>query len=330
MNIPVQKNTIVLTGNEISDPARRHWWTSIMLNSYGMTCKLDTSGSADSIIQEWTLGELPILDLRMTKQLVAPTLRDSACWNGDHLFLKVVKSGSISIEQNGESRVFGPNSLIITDPLHSYVQSFDESTSLGVLRLSKETLRVRGLPYNFPEVHDGDLGSPDVQAVRDVILMLIDQSSTVSRELGHRLSQQCLDLMDVVLNGESKSGRKRTGAAALVLRAKQVILRLARNPDLDMNWIARELSVSPNYLTRAFKATGQTPMRYLMSVRLGFAAKLLVEQNAKVKEIAFRCGFASSSHFCSVFKRRFGMSPQEFAFTQRASRLPGHQTVKLD
>jgi len=244
-------------------------------------------------------------------------LRDSSFWNGDHLFLKVVRHGSMAIEQNGKKRNFGPNSLFITDPLHPYLSVFDTTTSFVMLRMSRESLRVRGLPYSFPEVIGGDSSSPDVSAVRDFILLLVRKGSSISRELGVRMSQHCVDLMDVVLGEGSRSGRRRTGASALAIRAKQVITRLARNSDLDVAWIARELNVSPNYLTRAFKTTGQTPMRYLMSVRLELAGNLLIEQNSRVKEIAFQCGFSSASHFCSVFKREFGSSPLEFAFSRR-------------
>jgi AraC-like DNA-binding protein len=302
-----------LSPQEFGNPARRHAWTSMMLKSYGMVCRLGTSGPGDGFVENCALGSLLSIDIKMANQRVSPTLRDSACWNGDHLFLKVIRHGSISIEQNGNTRTFGTESLLITDPLHSYSEIFNASTSVAILRISKESLKIRGLPSSFHDVLGRDLSSPDVMAVRDFALFLVERSGSIGRDVAGRMSQHCMDLMDIVLNDGTKSGRNRTGASALVLRAKQVITRLARNPNLDVGWIARELSVSPNYLTRAFRATGQTPMRYLMSVRLQLARKLLAERNPKVKEISFQCGFSSSSHFCTAFKREFGASPLEFA-----------------
>ena len=308
------KNIHSLNTREFNDPTRRHSWTSMMLKSYGMICKLGTSGPGDGFVEDCALGSLLSLDIKMTNQRVSPTLRDNACWNGDHLFLKVVKQGSISIEQNRGTRTFGPDSLVIVDPLYPYAETFDISTSVAILRMSKEAMRIRGLPYSFHEVMGRDLSSPDVLVVRDFVLFLVAKSSSISQDVADRMSQHCMDLMDIVLNDGAKSGRNRTSASALVLRAKQVITRLARNPDLDVGWIARELSVSPNYLTRAFRSTGQTPMRYLMAVRLQLAKNLLLAQNPKVKEISFRCGFSSSSYFCAAFKREFGISPLEFAY----------------
>jgi len=316
----MSKKIYNLSASEFGDPACRRLWTTMMLNTYGMDCQFGTSGHADSIVEESALGSLLALDIQMTNQRVSPVLHDSACWNGEHLFLNVVKNGSISIVQNGSMRTFGPNSLVLMDPLHPYAATFDK-TAFGVLRISREDLKVRGLPYSFRDVLGCDMSSPDISAVRDFVLFLVQESSSMSSALGIRLSHHCMDLMDVILSEGPRSGRRRTGASALVLRARQVIMRLARNPDLDVAWIARELNVSSNYLTRAFKTTGQTPIRYLTSVRMQLAEKLLVEKNIKIKEVAFECGFASSSHFCSTFRREFGATPLEFAFSKRASAL---------
>jgi AraC-like DNA-binding protein len=316
------ENIISLSKKQTTDPARRHRWTSTMLHRYGMKCRLHDSLSADCSIQERPLGDFLILELDMGHQAVAPTLREDACWSGDHLFLKMVKRGSISIEQNGNTRTFGEQSVLAVDPLHAYAEYFGEQSSVTVLRLPKQALRDRGLPYSFHDVHVGDARSPDLMAVRDFVLSLARQHGAISSDLGKRMSDLCLDFMDVVFNEGSKSGRRRTSATTLVLRAKQVIRRLARNPNLDMSWIARELNVSPNYLTRAFRTTGQTPMRYLMSLRLDLASQMLTEMNRQVKEIAFTCGFVSTSHFCTVFKREFGMSPLEFALAQQPAVSP--------
>jgi AraC-like DNA-binding protein len=315
-----------LRGDQRINPAKRHEWTSTFLHRYGMRTQLRDCHSADCEVYESQLGEFLILDVDIVHQAVSPVLKENACWNGDHLFLKVITRGAISIEQNGNTRPFGPQSVLVVDPLHTYYEHFGEQSSFTVLRIPKQALRDRGLPYNFRDVHAGDLSSPDVVIVSECLLLIARQCRAISNELGKRMTEQCLDLLDVVFKEGSKSGRRRTSATTLVLRAKQVIKRLARNPDLDVSWVARELNVSPNYLTRAFRTTGETPMRYLMSLRLEFASQLLREGDHRVKEVAFSCGFVNTSHFCSVFKREFGMSPLEFALATQADTSPDEAT----
>jgi AraC-like DNA-binding protein len=292
-----------------------------------MKCQLPESPATGCKITGGQLGDLSISDIDMAHQILSPATRGDVRWNGDDVFLKVVRQGSISIEQDGITRTFGARSVIAVDTLHGYALQLGEQSIVTVLRLPKQALRDRGLRHSFPDVHTGDPDSPDVQAVSDFVLCVAEHWGTVSRELGRRMSDQCLDFMDVMFNEGAKSGRKRTSAATLVLRAKRMIRRLARNPDLDIAMLAQGLNVSANYLTRAFKmASDETPMRYLMMVRFELASKLLVEGHMRVKEVAFHCGFNSSSHFCAAFKRTHGMSPLELASAGRGENTLDQKT----
>lgn len=60
------------------------------------------------------------------------------------------------------------------------------------------------------------------------------------------------------------------------------------------------------------KYMGLTPNDYLTSFRLERAAELLGTTNLMVTEIAFHCGFNSSSYFAEVFTRKKGCSPKEY------------------
>jgi AraC-like DNA-binding protein len=309
-------NFISLAGTQALDPVHRARWMSQLADRFGMDSTLHESGVLDCKVQSRQLDQLLIIDITMPCHTVSPNSNEGACWSGDDLFLKVITRGSITIEQNGIRRTFGERSILVVDPLRPYHEYFDESSSLLVLRIPKLALRDRGIPHRFHNIHAGDSNSPDVMAVCDFVRLLATDRWAISDSLGKRMADQCLDLLDVVISTESKSGRKRTGATSVVLRAKQIVHRLARNPNVDLSRIARELNVSPNYLARAFRLSGETPMRYLISHRLHLASSLLTENRFAVKEVALSCGFISSSHFCSAFKRAYGISPSLFAATK--------------
>lgn len=81
--------------------------------------------------------------------------------------------------------------------------------------------------------------------------------------------------------------------------------------DLDLAALARTAGVSPYHFCRAFRrVTGMPPMRYVWSRRVAIAKTLLAASDAPVGEIAMRCGFASASHFSTVFRRHAGASPR--------------------
>ena len=76
--------------------------------------------------------------------------------------------------------------------------------------------------------------------------------------------------------------------------------------------LAAEARLSPNHLVRLFRRqTGVTPATYLWSARLEQGVQLLRHTGLTVREIAFRCGFASPFHFSRLVKARHGAAPRE-------------------
>ncbi|PIE86081.1 MAG: AraC family transcriptional regulator, partial [Bacteroidia bacterium] len=45
--------------------------------------------------------------------------------------------------------------------------------------------------------------------------------------------------------------------------------------------------------------------------KMQLATQLLRDTNQSITEIAEQCGYDYASHFCTAFKRRFGVSPNE-------------------
>lgn len=79
--------------------------------------------------------------------------------------------------------------------------------------------------------------------------------------------------------------------------------------------MARVAAMSERTLLRHFQeATGQSPLGYLIELRLRKARVLLENpgRNLSHDEIAERCGFENGNYFARRFKLRFGISPREW------------------
>ena len=80
-----------------------------------------------------------------------------------------------------------------------------------------------------------------------------------------------------------------------------------------MAGLARELEVSPGYLTAQFKKeVGVPPLSYLNRVRMRQAARQLARTNAPVQEVAASVGILDANYFVKRFKAAFGYTPTEF------------------
>lgn len=90
-----------------------------------------------------------------------------------------------------------------------------------------------------------------------------------------------------------------------------VIANCAR--DLSLNEIASVAGMSPSSFSRFFKTTtGKTLTSYILEIRLGVAARELVNTTNTVSEICYSSGFNNVSNFNRLFKRSKGVTPKEF------------------
>ncbi|MBE6613385.1 MAG: helix-turn-helix transcriptional regulator [Ruminococcaceae bacterium] len=77
--------------------------------------------------------------------------------------------------------------------------------------------------------------------------------------------------------------------------------------------VAAVFDISPRQLERMFSASyGLTPWEYIKIHRLERAKMMLAGTSAKIVEVAYSCGYASSEYFIAAFKRATGMTPAKF------------------
>ena len=85
------------------------------------------------------------------------------------------------------------------------------------------------------------------------------------------------------------------------------------NDELRLEQLANMVGMTPTAFSRFFKLrTGKTLSEYIVDIRLGQAARLLVDTADSVSEICWNCGFNTLSNFNRLFRKRKGCSPTEF------------------
>lgn len=97
--------------------------------------------------------------------------------------------------------------------------------------------------------------------------------------------------------------------------------QLADPPGLEA--LAREVGVSPFYLSRIFSRTMGIPLnQYLRRLRLERAAELLRSGEYNVTEAAYEVGYNSLSHFSAAFHQQFGICPGLYPIAAAQGKLP--------
>lgn len=83
--------------------------------------------------------------------------------------------------------------------------------------------------------------------------------------------------------------------------------------ELSLEIVARKFHFNPSYFSTLFKQSfGESFSEYLSSVRMEKAVHLLLESDCKVKEIAGMVGYKDSNYFIRSFKKRYGITPDDF------------------
>jgi AraC-like DNA-binding protein len=76
------------------------------------------------------------------------------------------------------------------------------------------------------------------------------------------------------------------------------------------------------FTTQVRRLTGLTPERFLIECRLQHAAALLRHRpDLSILEVALACGFSSSQHFATLFRRRFRSTPTAWRAADRTDHL---------
>ena len=83
--------------------------------------------------------------------------------------------------------------------------------------------------------------------------------------------------------------------------------------DLRLEDLSSMIGMTPSAFSRFFKLhTGKNLSEYIVDIRLGNAARRLIDTTDTVSEICYCCGFNTLSNFNRLFRKRKGCSPTEF------------------
>jgi AraC-like DNA-binding protein len=83
--------------------------------------------------------------------------------------------------------------------------------------------------------------------------------------------------------------------------------------DVSLPVLADIAGMTPPSLSRFFRmSTGRTVKDYIAEVRLGAAARLLVDTQLNIADICERSGYGNLSNFNRIFKARRGLTPKAF------------------
>ncbi len=103
----------------------------------------------------------------------------------------------------------------------------------------------------------------------------------------------------------------------IITRLRDYVDAHLREPILVAD-LAKQAGQSPSHFAQSFlERTGQSPHKFVVTLRVERAAELLARSDSSLADIAYECGFASHQHMCTVLRRCMGTTPSRFRALQK-------------
>jgi AraC-like DNA-binding protein len=106
---------------------------------------------------------------------------------------------------------------------------------------------------------------------------------------------------------------------------KKVLAFIEQNlaSTIRLEQLAGLVRLSLSHFSRAFRVTfNQAPYGYILERRMLLAKELMLQTDSSLSQIALDCGMTDQAHFCKVFRKTFGISPNRWRRPHQKSSIP--------
>ncbi|MCH6255964.1 AraC family transcriptional regulator [Puniceicoccaceae bacterium K14] len=152
----------------------------------------------------------------------------------------------------------------------------------------------------------------ELNEAEDILIAMEHECQT--KEPGYEVNLRA-KLLELIVYLSRQYLKVETTESQALLRVGKVIGAMENN--LSANWTIEKLTEiahmsKSNLLTVFRKATGETPIEYLINLRIHKSIQLLKNTNLSITAIAYKIGFNDSNYFTRQFRKTIGSSPRTF------------------
>lgn len=236
----------------------------------------------------------------------------------EYYVLGLIEGGERVLSCKNAEYTLKKDDIVIFNPgdNHGCVQVGKDNFDYRCINISIETMRsiltdIGGesdLPlFSFNVIRDEEAVCY-FRALHQMIMVGCDE---FENELANDFEKEesLLLLMSLLLRRYSQNYAEKTPECRADIENTCAFIRRHYAEHISLQQICDRTKLSKSSLLRAFsKEKGVTPYRYLTTVRIN-EAKRLLERGVPLVEAAMMTGFSDQSHFTNYFRRFIGLAP---------------------
>ena len=231
--------------------------------------------------------------------------------------LTYVDQGSLHSVADGQDLLLKQGDIVIYGPGQWHMQYADIGVAPRYVTL---TFDLAG--FDISPLMNRKFAAPQ-QVVQLLQQMLREQERMDQFSNEIIITQLTLLLLTLLREAKTPSGGKLQTSNAVhseneIIRQAQIFISTHIREKLSVPLVARQVDVSPSYLTALFHKNLQiSPGEYIRRIKLQESKQMIRENDLNFTEIAAALQYSTVHHFSRQFKEKFGITPTEYAKSVR-------------
>lgn len=128
------------------------------------------------------------------------------------------------------------------------------------------------------------------------------------------------NIINVILSFLIRYGFKENTSGKKYVSVRRAVKYIKSNfkKQITLNDVANAVGLETKYFSVLFKKSiGVSYKDFLNETRLKYALQCISQSDVSITEICYSCGYGSVSNFNRMFKRKYGMSPNEYRLEKK-------------
>lgn len=265
-------------------------------------------------VREARYGDVVLTDILLSEQRIRREPEHIARLDKDCFYVQLVQVGRSEVIQRGASHRSNTARGAIFSAVEPYELRFAGQMRAFYLELPRERFSDRFPRARLPVAAAFQTSRGLGRVAAEFCATLAAEDTAIGDGMRARLGEQLMDLVALALMAD-EGGQVQAETSVREARLRSIqrwIEDHLADPGLTLEQVAAANQVSLRYLHALFKLCGMSAAEWIWHRRLQRSYDALAAgASASVTAVAFQNGFASSSHFSTLFRRRFGVPPRD-------------------
>ncbi|MEO3388226.1 helix-turn-helix domain-containing protein [Mesorhizobium sp. CAU 1741] len=270
-------------------------------------------------IREASFGEVVLTDILLSEQHIRRNKRHISQLDKECYYLQLIHKGSVSVVQRGETHKSNAARGAVFSAAEQYELHGHGEVRSFYLEIPRDEFAQRFPRERIPVSASLNTTQGLGRIATEFCATLATEGSRLEDSVRAGLGSQLMDLLAFSLltcEGDIPAAEGSVRRARLRSVQSWIEDHLA-DANMSLDRVATANGMSLRYLHVLFEGCEMSASEWIWNRRLQLAYDSLGRGDGRnITAIAFDHGFNSSAHFSTMFRRKYGVSPRDIAFSR--------------